>query len=124
MFDKLNFFYAVTGSTDRLQKMQQMVVPNIGDPMLRFNTSILTADVEERIKTLMENGQLPLAYLSARAHNMHEMVEYIESEIMDSEQYDLSQIMEQTEKYLPKAKALVPLRPVRTADGESYFSQW
>ena len=55
-FDKLNFFYAVTGSTQRLQKMQDMVVPNIGDPMLKYNTSVLTGNVEERIKTLMENG--------------------------------------------------------------------
>ena len=74
--------------------MEQMVVPNIGDPMLKFNTSILTGNAEERVKTLMENGQLPLAYLAARSHNLHDMVEYIESEIMDSEEHDLTQIME------------------------------
>ena len=55
---------------------------------------------------------------------MHDMVEYIESEIMDSEQYDLTQIMEQTERYLPKAKALVPARPLNLDDGQSYFGQW
>lgn len=104
--------------------MQTMVVPNIEDPMLKFNTSVLTGDVQERVSTLIASGQLPLAYLSARAHNLHEQVEYIESKIMDSEEYDLSKVMEQTEKYLGRAKALLPVRPIQTSDGQSYFQQW
>ena len=65
----------------------------------------------------MENGQLPLAYMTARAHNLSDMVEYIESEIMDSDEYDFSTIMDETEKYLARSKALVPLRPLHQADG-------
>jgi hypothetical protein len=43
---------------------------------------------------------------------------------MDSDEYDLSKIMEQTEMYLSRAKALVPVRPIHTTDGQSYFQQW
>ena len=53
-------------------------------------TQALNADIEERVRVLMESGQLPLAYMTARAHNLSDMVEYIESEIMDSEQYDFA----------------------------------
>ena len=91
-FDRLNFFYAVTGSTEKLRKMQGVAASAAGDPTLRYNTSILCADVEERVRTLMETGQLPLAYMTARSHNLSDMVEYIESEIMDSEEHDFTQI--------------------------------
>lgn len=46
--------------------------------MLRYNTSLMTANVEERCKTLVETGQLALAYLAARSHNLTDMVEMIE----------------------------------------------
>lgn len=52
--------------------------------MLKYNSSLLTADVEERCKTLVESGQLALAYLSARTHNLTDMVEFIEQEMQDS----------------------------------------
>jgi coatomer subunit alpha len=79
-FDKLNFFYATTGRTDKLNKMG-MLASSIDDPMLKFNTSLLTANVEERIKTLVESGQLALAYLAARSHGIVDMVEFIEQEM-------------------------------------------
>lgn len=92
--------------------------------MLRFNTSVLTANIEERVKTLIDAGQLPLAYMAARAHNLTDMVEYIETELTESEEYDETQIMDETAKYLAKSKALVPLRPINLQDGGSYFAQW
>ena len=84
-FDQLNFFYTMTGSVDKLKKMQNVAQSAAGDSTLRFNTATLNADIEERVRVLMESGQLPLAYMTARAHNLSDMVEYIESEIMDSE---------------------------------------
>ena len=54
-FEKLNFFYAVTGSVGKLFKMQN-VAESTKDPMLRFNTSILTGNVEDRVRTLVEAG--------------------------------------------------------------------
>jgi len=122
-FDKLNFFWAVTGSIEKLNKMQN-VASSVNDPMLRYNTSVLTANVEERVKTLVDAGQLPLAYMAARAHNLTDMVEYIESEMTDNAEYDETAIMDETQKYIAKSKALVPLRPISMQDGTSYFSQW
>ena len=54
-FDKLNFFYSITGSSDKLKLMGQ-VASQVDDPMLRYNTSVLTANIEERVKTLVEAG--------------------------------------------------------------------
>ena len=116
-FDKLNFFYTVSGSVSKLRKMQGIAASGAGDHTLRYNTACLNADVEERVRTLMETGQLALAYMTARAHNLSDMVEYIESEIMDSEKHDFSLIADETEKYLSKAKALVPCRPLHLAEG-------
>jgi hypothetical protein len=80
--------------------------------MLKFNCSLLTGDVEYRVKTLVEAGQLPLAYMTARAHNLTDMVEYLESELQQSEEYDFMQILDETEKHLQKSKTLLPLRPI------------
>lgn len=112
----------MTGSAEKLRKMQGIASSALGDPTLRYNAAVLNADVEERVRTLMETGQLPLAYMTARAHNLSDMVEYIESEIMDSEEHDFSTIADETEKYLARAKALVPARPLHLEDGQSYFA--
>lgn len=53
--EKLNFFYAVTGSTQKLQKMS-LLAERLDDPMLKFNSSCLTNDPESRVKCLMEAG--------------------------------------------------------------------
>lgn len=79
-FDKLNFFYAATGSQDKVAKMSQLA-SQVGDPMLRYNSSLLTGNAEERCKTLIEAGQLTLAYMTARSHKLTDMVEYIEAEM-------------------------------------------
>ncbi len=62
--------------------------------------------------------------MTARAHKLDDMVEYIESEIMDSEEHDFSTIADETEKYLACSKALIPCRPLHLQDGQSYFTQW
>lgn len=54
-FDKLNFFYMTTGSLNKLKKMQQVAV-SVNDSMLRFNTSLILGDVQERVKLLAETG--------------------------------------------------------------------
>ena len=52
------------------------------------------------------------------------MVEYLESELMDSAALDHVQIMDEASKYEHKAKTMLPLRPLHLQDGQSYFSQW
>jgi len=76
-FDKLNFFYAATGSHAKLQKMQQ-VAGQINDPIMRYNTTLLTGDVQERVQTLITSGQLPLAYMTAKSHGLNEIAEQLE----------------------------------------------
>jgi coatomer protein complex subunit alpha (xenin) len=120
--DKLNFFYAVTGSHDKLQKLGGLA-QRLDDPMLKYNSSILTANVEDRVKTLMETGQLSLAYLAARSHNLTDMVEYIEQEMQESTAVDAVQVMDETAQLMKKSKALVPLRPISLEPG-SNLAQW
>jgi hypothetical protein len=43
-FDKLNFFYASTGSLSKLKKMQA-VASSLNDQTLRFNTAAYTGDI-------------------------------------------------------------------------------
>lgn len=93
----------------------------LDDPMLKYNTSLLTANVEERVRTLVESGQLALAYLAARSHDLHDMVEFIEQEMQDSQTVDATAVMDETEKLLVKSKALIPLRPVSMS---AQLSQW
>lgn len=62
--------------------------------------------------------------MTARAHNLTDMVEYIETELMKSDEYDCTQIFDETDKHLAKSKALLPLRPIRLQDGQSYHIQW
>jgi len=98
-FDKLNFFYATTGSLTKLNKMSQ-VAQNIADPMLRFNSSTLTGDVKEKVKILVENGQVPLAYMTAKAHGIDEFTKTLETTIIESDEYDHEKIFQEAEKFI------------------------
>jgi len=55
---------------------------------LRFNTALLTGDVAERVKVLAETGQVPLAYLMARAHGLSEFEKTLEESIREMEGID------------------------------------
>ena len=63
----------------------QMVAQTLGDPMLRFNTATLTANPAEKVKILAENGQIPLAYITAKAHGLDEYLKPLETTIIESE---------------------------------------
>ena len=126
-FDKLNFFYATTGSFSKLNKMQA-VATSIGDPMLRYNTATLTANVSEKVRILAENGQIPLAYMTARAHGLDEFTKTLENTLIESEEYDHERIFKEAEKYAgtqsQRAKALLPLRPIFLQDGAANQGNW
>jgi len=55
---------------------------------LRFNTALLTGDIAERVKVLAETGQVPLAYLMARAHGLSEFEKTLEESIREMEGID------------------------------------
>lgn len=106
----MNFFYAVTGSTDKLYKMN-MLAERVDDPILKYNSSLLTANVEQRVRVLMEANQLTLAYLTARSHNLTDLVEVIEQEMQDNDSIDAMQVMDETSEYCKRGKALIPMQP-------------
>ena len=116
-FDKLNFFYATTGSLSKLQKMHG-VAQSLNDPMLRYNTATLTANVTEKVRVLAENGQIPLAYMTAKSHGLEEFAKTLESTLIESDEYDHERIFKEASKFIgqtnSRAKALLPLRPVFT----------
>lgn len=121
-FDKLNFFYAATGSLGKLQKMSA-VASNVGDPVLRFNSATLTANVAEKVKVLAENGQVPLAFITARSHGLEEFAKTLETTLIESEEYDHERIFKEADRLVrgkdgqqTRAKALLPCRPIFPGD--------
>eukprot|EP00351_Strombidinopsis_sp_SopsisLIS2011_P002975 CAMPEP_0116876580 /NCGR_PEP_ID=MMETSP0463-20121206/8487_1 /TAXON_ID=181622 /ORGANISM="Strombidinopsis sp, Strain SopsisLIS2011" /LENGTH=69 /DNA_ID=CAMNT_0004523257 /DNA_START=2218 /DNA_END=2427 /DNA_ORIENTATION=+ len=64
------------------------VANSLNEPMMKFNLGIYTSDVESRVRTLAEAGQLPLAYMTAKSHGLTDMVEALEQELEDSEEFD------------------------------------
>jgi len=126
-FDKLNFFYTTTGSLSKLQKMQN-VAQSINDPMLRYNQATLTANVTEKVKVLAENGQIPLAYITAKSHGLEEFAKTLESSLIEDEQYDHERIFKEAEHYIGsqknKSKALLPCRPVFMKNEQIAQASW
>lgn len=98
----------------------QVVANSINDPMLRYNCASLTANAAEKVKILAENGQIPLAYMTAKAQGLEEFAKTLENTLIESKEYDHERIFKETEKYInpqhQKAKALLPCRPVFVKD--------
>jgi coatomer subunit alpha len=75
-FDRLSFLYLITGDTDKLRKM--LKISNMrGDIMGRYHNALLLGDAAERVAVLEESGNLPLAYISAVSHGLHDSAERI-----------------------------------------------
>ena len=109
--DKLDFFYAVTGSLPKLRKMQG-VAQSVNDHTLRFNTALYTGDVSERVKVLAETGQIPLAYMMARSHGLHEYAQTLQESLQGMDGVQADKVVQEAEQYARKGRALLPLRPV------------
>ncbi|KAL2927244.1 Coatomer subunit alpha-1 [Bienertia sinuspersici] len=81
-FDRLSFLYLITGNTEKLNKMLKIAeVKN--DVMGQFHNALYLGDVEERVKILENAGHLPLAYITASVHGLHEVAERLASELGD-----------------------------------------
>ncbi|PVV01350.1 hypothetical protein BB560_004233, partial [Smittium megazygosporum] len=74
--DKLANFYLLNGLYDKLNKLSSLVDFK-SNPSFKFNNSLLTCSVEERIKIFLESGQNSLAYLTAKSHGLEERAQMI-----------------------------------------------
>ncbi|KAI4375695.1 hypothetical protein MLD38_013534 [Melastoma candidum] len=82
-FERLSFLYLITGNMDKLTKMLKIAeVKN--DVMGQFHNALYLGDVRERVKILENAGHLPLAYITASVHGLHDVAERLESELGDS----------------------------------------
>ena len=109
-FDALSFLYLITGNSNKLKKMLKIAEMR-GDVMSRFHNALMLGHVEERVKIMAEMGQVPLAALTARAHQLKEYMEKLEEQLSSSD--ILSQIPKRTVLLVPP----VPL--ARPGSGEA-----
>lgn len=82
-FERLSFLYLVTGNFDKLSKMLKIAeVKN--DVMGQFHNALYLGDVKERVKILENAGHLPLAYVTAAVHGLHDVAERLAAELGDN----------------------------------------
>ncbi|GAV70196.1 WD40 domain-containing protein/Coatomer_WDAD domain-containing protein/COPI_C domain-containing protein [Cephalotus follicularis] len=81
--ERLSFLYLVTGHMDKLSKMLKIAeVKN--DVMGQFHNALYLGDIKERIKILENVGHLPLAYITAKVHGLHDIAERLAAELGDN----------------------------------------
>jgi hypothetical protein len=82
----------------------------------------LTANVSEKVRVLAENGQIPLAYMTAKSHGLDEFTKSLETTLIESPEYDHERIFREAEKFIGagtgRPKALLPCRPIFTHSEE------
>ena len=50
-----------------------------------------------KVKILAENGQIPLAYMTAKSHGLEEFAKTLENSLIEDEQYDHERIFKEAE---------------------------
>ena len=75
-FDKLSFLYLCTGDQEKLLRMAK-IAEHRGDFVSRFQNALYMGDIESRIQMFKEIDLYPMAYLTAKAHEMIEECESI-----------------------------------------------
>ncbi|KAL3505347.1 hypothetical protein ACH5RR_035188 [Cinchona calisaya] len=101
-FERLSFLYLITGNLEKLSKMMKIAeVKN--DVMGQFHDALYLGDIQERVKILENAGHLPLAYITASVHGLHDIAERLAAELGENI------------PSLPKGKSgslLIPPKPV------------
>eukprot|EP00928_Gymnodinium_smaydae_P028308 TRINITY_DN2160_c0_g3_i1.p1 TRINITY_DN2160_c0_g3~~TRINITY_DN2160_c0_g3_i1.p1 ORF type:complete len:1244 (-),score=301.09 TRINITY_DN2160_c0_g3_i1:224-3895(-) len=101
-YDALSFLYLITGNINKLGKMLS-IAQRRQEVMSRFSNALMLGNIEERVKVLAEMGQVPLAYLTAKAHNLEEFIPKLEEQLATN---DIA-------AHIPaNARLLVPLVPL------------
>lgn len=75
-YDRLSFLYLAGGNETNLRQMMKIAQLR-GDPMSRFQNAMYLGDISERIQLLQDVGQIPLAYMTAKSHGLHEQAQSI-----------------------------------------------
>ncbi len=70
-FDKLSFFYLVTGNLDKLAKMSA-IADRRGDPMSRFHNALYLGDARKQVDVLKDVGMDALAYSTAKTNGLRD----------------------------------------------------
>lgn len=79
-FERLSFLYLITGNMEKLTKMLKIAeVKN--DIMGQFHNALYLGDVQERVKILENSGHLPLAYITASVHGLHDVADRLAAEL-------------------------------------------
>ncbi|KAK4434563.1 Coatomer subunit alpha-1 [Sesamum alatum] len=82
-FERLSFHYLITGNLEKLSKMMKIAeVKN--DVMGQFHDALYLGDVRERVKILENAGHLPLAYITASVHGLHDIAERLAADLGDN----------------------------------------
>lgn len=87
--DRLAFLYLIMGNTERLAKMMK-IAEMYNDVMGRFQSALFLGDVRDRVKVLEESGQIPLAYVAAKAHGLMEEAERLREGLTEEPEADLT----------------------------------
>ncbi|KAF5185856.1 Coatomer subunit alpha-1 [Thalictrum thalictroides] len=82
-FDRLSFLYLVTGNTSKLSKMLKIAELK-NDVMGQFHNALYLGDIHERVKILENVGHLPLAYMTATVHGLHDVAEQLAAKLGDN----------------------------------------
>lgn len=105
--DRLSILYLITGNLTKLAKMQQISESRNDKTRLLHNT-FLRGNVEKRVELLGESGQVPLAYVTARVHNMGHMLGKLEESLGEEAVLKLEDYISK----LPKTTCLQPPCPL------------
>lgn len=101
-YDALSFLYFITGNLQKLNLMLTIALKR-NDVMSRFNNALMLGNVEERVKIMAEMGQVPLATLTAKTHNLQEFIPKLEEQLQGN---DISSAIP------PNARLLLPPVPL------------
>ena len=83
-FSKLSFLYAISGETERMQKM--LAISEIRkDVMSWYHNALYLGDKEAQVRALAHTGQLPLAYICAKVHGLEALVEELQTALSEED---------------------------------------
>ncbi|KAL3318080.1 hypothetical protein Ciccas_003252 [Cichlidogyrus casuarinus] len=109
-FDRLAFFYAITGSLEKLRKMMKIAEIR-NDSSAHFQNALMLGDVAERVKCLENAGQLSLAYLTAVNHGLTQKAEELADKIVSRNEEGVRD-ESKLPKANPKARLMMPPTPI------------